>query len=125
MHLFHICLLKVTLLKSIHLLAFSGDALVLTQGGAKKAMRDVAIGDKVAVWSEGGELGHGAVAYEEIYAFGHKDMNSISEFVKIDLGETSVAGVSRTLELSALHFVPTISGTTVLPSGKDAHESLL
>ena len=59
--------------------------------------------------------GAGQVAYEDVYAFGHKDAMAVSEFVQLTLKPVGanvsdqLSVESRTLELSALHFAPVVS----------------
>lgn len=59
----------------------------------------------------------GSLAYEDVYAFGHNDPSAYSTFVQLTV--ESIAGHkrgisgavdSRTLELTALHFIPILSG---------------
>ena len=79
---------------------FPGAATVRLQGGAKKAVSALKVGDKVlAVGADG------ALAYEDVYFFGHRDGASEAEFVRLELK----GGAS--LELTPDHFVP------VLPAG--------
>lgn len=63
---------------------------------------------QVSVWKADGWVG-----YEEIYAFGHKDATSTSEFVKMTMAPLGVDGSEKeetlSLELSAFHFAP-VSG---------------
>lgn len=59
----------------------------------------------------------GGLAYEEVYAFGHKDVMTVAEYVQLTLkpinanvSDPSSQVESRTLELSSLHFAPVSSG---------------
>jgi len=65
------------------------------------------VGVQVAV------MGHdGSIAYEDVYAFGHRDASAVSSFVQLTMKpiESDSAVDSRTLELTAFHFVPVASG---------------
>ncbi|XP_024534947.1 uncharacterized protein LOC9658011 [Selaginella moellendorffii] len=75
---------------------FPGDATVQTSTGETKMMSQLQIGDKV------GTLKNGRLEFSEIYAFGHRDLEQKSDFVNLELSH------SKTLELSRLHFVPTL-----------------
>jgi len=57
----------------------------------------------------------GNLAYEDVYAFGHRDAFAFSSFVQltvkpIDANMTDPTVESRTLELTDFHFVPVSSG---------------
>ena len=57
----------------------------------------------------------GRLAYEDVYAFGHKDASATATFVRLTLKSiianmSDPAVESRSLELTALHFVPILSG---------------
>ncbi|XP_024537580.1 warthog protein 6 [Selaginella moellendorffii] len=69
---------------------FPGDAMVHMYSGEMKTMKELKIGDKVAV---------GKNSFSDIYAFGHKDLDVVSEFVQVKTE-------ANTLELTAGHFVP-------------------
>jgi hypothetical protein len=62
----------------------------------------------------------GQLAYEDVYAFGHKDAMAVEDFVQLTLKpvDTDASGTpieSRVLELSASHFAPVVlAGTDLL-----------
>ncbi|KAG6550003.1 hypothetical protein Mapa_008515 [Marchantia paleacea] len=91
---------------------FPGDALVQLPGGIPVPMKNLAVGDKVAVWRRKDN----AVVYEDIYAFGHKKATAVGVFVRLILEHyslttpelnSSASPGSTELELTALHFIPT------------------
>jgi hypothetical protein len=59
----------------------------------------------------------GQVAYEEVYAFGHKDAKAVAPFFQLTLKPvgTNASQISverRVLELTPSHFVPLLSAGT-------------
>lgn len=74
---------------------FPGAATVTLPGGAKKAMRDLAVGDRVMVLKA-----DGSAAFEDVYFFDHQVDGGSNEFVRLALTD------GRALELSSGHFVP-------------------
>jgi hypothetical protein len=59
----------------------------------------------------------GQLAYEDVYAFGHKDAMAVADFVQLTLNPvgTNASGIyieSRVLELSASHFAPLVLAGT-------------
>ncbi|KAG0568208.1 hypothetical protein KC19_6G002600 [Ceratodon purpureus] len=88
---------------------FPGDATVSMADGGVIQMKALALGDEVAVRKQDGRL-----AYEDVYAFGHKDASATATFVRLTLKSiianmSDPAVESRSLELTALHFVPILS----------------
>jgi len=76
---------------------FPSDALVQTPDNGAKRMDQLRIGDKVlAVGADGSTF------YDDIYMFGHKDADFISNFIKL---ETSSGA---TMRLTPDHFVPVV-----------------
>ncbi|XP_024531827.1 warthog protein 4 isoform X1 [Selaginella moellendorffii] len=69
---------------------FPGDATVQMYNGEIKFVRELNVGDKVAV---------GKNIYSDVYGFGHKDADAISKFFQVH-------SASNMLELTAGHFVP-------------------
>lgn len=94
-----------------HLAVPAGEATVLLEGGRRKAMRDLAIGDRVQVLTAAGHL-----AFEPVYLFGHKDGASWSSMLTLAVqrSETGTpaassagyANATLSLTLSPDHFVP-------------------
>ncbi|EFJ07826.1 hypothetical protein SELMODRAFT_448268 [Selaginella moellendorffii] len=83
---------------------FPGDATVQMYTGEFKFMRELSVGDKVAV---------GKNLFSDVYAFGHKDADAISEFVQVHSG-------ANMLELTAGHFVPVdVNGKLVYKRAED------
>ncbi|EFJ07292.1 hypothetical protein SELMODRAFT_429995 [Selaginella moellendorffii] len=84
---------------SIAVACFPGDATVQMYNRDIKLMRDLNVGDRVAV---------GKNVYSVVYAFGHKDAHTTFEFVQVH------RALQNMLELTAGHFVPIeISGKLV------------
>lgn len=77
---------------------FPGTAMVLTASGTEVAMRDLKIGDRVAVMRDDGTIG-----FDEVYLFTHKDEAVVAECVELRLAS------GRRLLATARHFVP-VSG---------------
>jgi hypothetical protein len=78
---------------------FPGDATVQTEDGARKAMRDVRLGDRIQVARPDGSLG-----YEEVYLNTHKDGVVAAPYVTLTLAS------GRALTLSPRHFIPVAGG---------------
>jgi hypothetical protein len=51
----------------------------------------------------------GAAAYEDVYAFGHKDATAEAAYVRLTLANAMATGGNRTLELTPLHFAPVMA----------------
>ncbi len=77
---------------------FPSDAQVNLEGGHLKRMDELTIGDRVLV------IVNGRRFYDDIYMFGHKDADTIAEFVEIKT-------LSKTLRQSPDHFVVLKTGT--------------
>ncbi|EFJ27773.1 hypothetical protein SELMODRAFT_412024 [Selaginella moellendorffii] len=83
---------------------FPGDATVQMYNGEIKFVRELNVGDKVAV---------GKNIYSDVYAFGHKDADVISKFFQVH-------SASNMLELTAGHFVPiAVNGKLVYKRAED------
>ncbi|EFJ07236.1 hypothetical protein SELMODRAFT_429979 [Selaginella moellendorffii] len=83
---------------------FPGDATVQMYNGDLKLMRDLEVGDKVAVSKN---------VFSDVYAFGHKDADVISEFIQVHTA-------SDMIELSEGHFIPVdAKGKLVYKRAKD------
>ncbi|XP_024521177.1 warthog protein 6 isoform X3 [Selaginella moellendorffii] len=83
---------------------FPGDATVQMYNGDLKLMRDLEVGDKVAVSKN---------VFSDVYAFGHKDADVSSEFIQVHTA-------SDMIELSKGHFIPVdAKGKLVYKGAKD------
>ncbi|XP_024535844.1 warthog protein 4 [Selaginella moellendorffii] len=83
---------------------FPGDATVQMYNGEIKFVRELNVGDKVAV---------GKNIYSDVYAFGHKDADAMSKFFQVH-------SASNMLELTAGHFVPVaVNGKLVYKRAED------
>ncbi|XP_024521180.1 warthog protein 6 isoform X2 [Selaginella moellendorffii] len=83
---------------------FPGDATVQMYNGDLKLMRDLEVGDKIAVSKN---------VFSDVYAFGHKDTDVISEFIQVHTA-------SDMIELSEGHFIPVdAKGKLVYKRAKD------
>ncbi|EFJ07232.1 hypothetical protein SELMODRAFT_429972 [Selaginella moellendorffii] len=81
-----------------------GDATVQMYNGDLKLMRDLEVGDKVAVSKN---------VFSDVYAFGHKDADVSSEFIQVHTA-------SDMIELSKGHFIPVdAKGKLVYKGAKD------
>lgn len=63
---------------------FPANATALLRNGSVAMMTQLQLGDEVAVWSPSG-----AVAWEPIYAFGHRDEHAFASFVELSADTTS------------------------------------
>lgn len=79
---------------------FPAGATVRLEDGSVKAMRELALGDRVQVVKPDGSLG-----YEAIYLMTHKDPGTAGRYLKIALAS------GQTLSLSPRHFIPTAADT--------------
>ena len=52
------------------------------EGAGARAMRTLALGDRVKV-----ALRDGSTAYQEVYFFGHRDATAVSNFVQLSVAE--------------------------------------
>ncbi|KAL2644050.1 hypothetical protein R1flu_011637 [Riccia fluitans] len=102
---------------------FPADAAVLLERGQLKPMSTLALGDTVAVRKQ-----DGAIAYEDIYAFGHKDAAAHAHFVQISVYPMG-ANLSDTehetrgvLELTPGHFIPVSSNSTAAADLKTVYK---
>jgi hypothetical protein len=74
--------------------------MVLTESGARVAMRDLKMGDRVAVMHDDGTVG-----FDEVYLFTHKDESTLAQFVELQLRS------GRSLLATSRHFIP-IAGSS-------------
>lgn len=59
---------------------FPADATVMLRGGVRVRMSELALGDEVAV-----RRPDGALSWEPVYAFGHRDSVKTAEFVELQM----------------------------------------
>ena len=72
---------------------------------ARVGVRKCSLGLQVATLGE-----NGGIRFSDVYAFGHKDPHTDSDFIRL-----SLAGDSRhTLELTSGHFIPTGTSPSTL-----------
>jgi hypothetical protein len=75
---------------------FPADAIVYLRTGAVVRMRELKLGDEVAVRTSDGSIG-----YEPVYAFGHRDDETAGMFVEVTVAaEGSGADGVRTVQVS-------------------------
>jgi hypothetical protein len=75
---------------------FPADSAVYLRNGATAHMRALKVGDEVAVRKP-----NGSIAYEPVYAFGHRDDDTAAEFVEVTVAdEGSGTDGFRTLQVS-------------------------
>lgn len=61
---------------------------------------------QVAVWIDE----NGEIEYDEVYAHGHLDASALSNFVVLTLNSLQNPNMTKTLELTADHFVVVFGG---------------
>lgn len=64
----------------MHGYKYVGDASVTVRGGQTKQMRELQLGDSVRVVKP-----NGALAWDEVYFFGHREEKAMAKFVRLSL----------------------------------------
>lgn len=100
---------------------FPGTAMVLARGGIAKPISEVAVGDEVAVWIDE----NGEIEYDEVYAHGHLDASALSNFVVLTLNSLQNPNITKTLELTADHFVVVFGVNAATPEYKKARDVIV